>query len=63
MESNSSLVNNYEQLLAHPQMEAIGMVKEMSHPTLGKVKCLIAPWKLHGVPKATPEPYVEEGIR
>ena len=61
--SNSSLVNNYEQLLAHPQMKAIGMVKEMSHPTLGKVKCLMSPWKLHGVSKATPEPYVEEGIR
>jgi crotonobetainyl-CoA:carnitine CoA-transferase CaiB-like acyl-CoA transferase len=56
-------VNNYEQLLAHPQMKAIGMVKEMSHPTLGKVKCLMSPWKLHGVSKATPEPYVEEGIR
>ena len=61
--SNSSLVNSYEQLFAHPQMDAIGMVREMNHPTLGKVKCLMSPWKLDGVPKATPEPYVEEGIR
>ena len=60
--SNSSLVNNYEQLLDHPQMEALGMIKEMSQPGLGKVKCLISPWKLDGVPKVPPEAYSEEII-
>lgn len=60
--STSSLVNSYEQLLDHPQMKALGMIKEMSQPGLGKVKCLISPWKLDGVPTVPPEPYGEEII-
>lgn len=60
--SNSSLVNDYKQLLAHPQMEAIGMVAEMDDPKLGKLKCLVSPWKLYGVPVVAPKPYIEENI-
>ena len=59
-DSNSSLVNNYRQLFAHPQLKALDMVREVKCPGLGEQKFLTPPWKLHGVPTVFPEPYVEE---
>ena len=38
------------------------MVAEMDDPKLGKLKCLVSPWKLYGVPPVTPKPYIEENI-
>ena len=52
-------VNTYQELFAHPQMQALDMVREMDDPTLGKVTCVIPPWQMDGVPKAKPLPYNE----
>ena len=57
--SNSSLVNNYRQLFAHPQMEALGMIRESGLSKLGMVKFLGPPWKLRGVSPVAPRPYSE----
>ena len=54
---SSTVVNNYQQLFSHPQMEALGMVREADHPKLGKIKFLGPPWKLRGVATVEPRPY------
>lgn len=58
--STAAQVNNYEQLYAHPQMKALDMVREVEHPKLGKLKFMIPPYKMHGVPTSAPVPYIED---
>ena len=55
--SDSNLVNSYKDLFAHPQMDALGMVGQMNDPKLGRVKVLLPPWKLRGLPTVDPRPY------
>ena len=43
-------MNDYESLFAHPQIEAIDIVREMEHPTAGKYKTLLPPWRFDGAP-------------
>ena len=57
--ANGAPVNTFKDLFAHPQMAALDMVKEMDDPTLGKVTCVVAPWRMDGIPKARPIPYQE----
>ncbi|MBI2164832.1 MAG: CoA transferase, partial [Chloroflexi bacterium] len=55
--STAAVANTYSQLLSHPQMEALDIVKEADHPQQGKVKFIVAPWRLQGLPGVTPHPY------
>lgn len=56
---SNAKVNTFRELFAHPQMEAMGIVKELEDPALGKVACVVAPWKMDGVSKPSPVPYQE----
>jgi len=40
---NGPLQNDYEQLLAHPKMEVIGMVSEMDAPKTWKTELISIP--------------------
>ena len=57
--ANGAQVNTFKELFAHPQMEALGMVREMDDPTLGKLTSVVAPWRMDGIPKPKPVPYRE----
>ncbi len=59
--SSCSIINNYQQLFAHPQTEALEIVKELNHPTRGKIKVIGTPWKLYGVEAVNP-PRAYSGI-
>lgn len=50
------VMTDYEYLFAHPQVEAIDIVREVDHPKAGKVKVLRTPWKLSGVPEGKYDP-------
>ena len=56
--SSAAVMNSYEDLLSNPQVKEMGMFREATVPTLGKVKFMAEPWKLDGVPTRKPEPYV-----
>ena len=56
---SNAKVNTFKELFAHPQIEAMGIVKELEDPVLGKVACVVAPWKMDGVSKPSPVPYQE----
>ena len=58
--SIGAITNTYSQLFAHPQLGALEMVSEYDLPRLGRSKFLGPPWKLFGVPKVTPLPYIEQ---
>ncbi len=55
--SSSSVIYNYGQLFSLPQMEALGIVREVAVPNVGKVKVLVPPWKFQGIPSVTPQAY------
>ena len=57
--AHGAQVNTFKELFAHPQMQALDMVRELDDSVLGKVTCVVAPWKMDGVPKPTPTPYRE----
>ena len=59
MGPHGAQVNTFKELFAHPQMRALDMVRELDDPVLGKVTCVIAPWRMDGVAKASPFPYEE----
>ena len=52
-------VNTLGEFFAHPQMEALDMIRDIEHPTAGPVRCMIAPWTFAGAGKTTPFPYRE----
>ena len=54
---SNAKVNTFRQLFAHPQMEAIDMVKEIDDQKLGKMAYVVAPWKIDGLPKPSPSSY------
>lgn len=60
--SMAAPVNNYKQLFSHPQIEALGMVTVVEFPTLGKISFLRPPWRLYGIPRVSPKPYIELGL-
>ena len=57
--SSSAIIYDYGQLFSLPQMEALNMMKEVTTPNLGRVKCLVPPWKLQGLPTVTPQAYCD----
>ena len=59
MGPHGAQINSFKELFADPQMEALGMVREMDDPALGKVTAVVAPWRMDGIPKASPSPYKE----
>ena len=44
------ICNSYETLFADPQVAAFDMLREIDHPTLGRVKTLGLPWNLEKTP-------------
>jgi len=48
--------------LSNQQIEAMEIFREASGPGIGKIQFQTEPWKLNGVPRRTPEPYVETVI-
>jgi len=42
--------NDYEMLISHPQVHAVGMIGEMPHPGIGTVRMQTPPWDFHGTP-------------
>jgi crotonobetainyl-CoA:carnitine CoA-transferase CaiB-like acyl-CoA transferase len=51
-------VNTYQELFRHPQMGALDMVREINGRSLGKVKCVVAPWNIGEIPKPKPLRYI-----
>jgi formyl-CoA transferase len=49
-------INNYEEALRDPQALARGMVQEIDHPALGRVRTLGSPLKFSGTSTATGRP-------
>ena len=49
-------INNYEDALREPQVRARGMVQEIEHPALGRVRTLGPPLKLSATPAAPGRP-------
>ena len=47
---------NYEELFAHPQVEANEMVVTLEHPTRGKIRSIAPPIKLKKTPATPPYP-------
>jgi len=43
-------VSNYEMVAADPQVKILGMIREMDHPKLGKIKQTGIPWLLYDSP-------------
>ena len=37
-------LNNVQQVIEHPQTQAVGVIKEMDHPTLGPFRVMVKPW-------------------
>ena len=37
-------INNIQQVIEHPQTHAVGVIKEMDHPTLGPLRVMVKPW-------------------
>ena len=58
--SNSAVVNTYQDVLAHPQVAALGIFEEVTVPQLGTVRFLGSPWRLQGVEIVRPHPYAEK---
>jgi len=62
-------ITDYEYLFAHPQTEAIDIVRQVDHPKAGKFRVLRAPWKFSEIPegKYAPPPalgqHTEEVLR
>lgn len=54
-------MNNTKEILQHPQVKALGVLKEMEHPTLGKIQVIGPPftgsWE---TPKVSPAPRLNE---
>ena len=46
--SHGAQINTFSELFGHPQMKALDMVREIDHPTFGKVNFVAAPWKMEG---------------
>ena len=55
--SHGGQINTFRHLFAHPQMEAINMIKEIDDQKLGKMAYVVAPWKIEGLPKPSPSSY------
>ena len=55
--SHGGQITTFRHLFAHPQMEAIDMIKEVDDQKLGKMAYVVAPWKIDGLPKPSPSPY------
>jgi crotonobetainyl-CoA:carnitine CoA-transferase CaiB-like acyl-CoA transferase len=49
-------INNYEEALGDRQVLARGMVQEVDHPALGRIRTLGSPLKLSATPTAPPRP-------
>jgi formyl-CoA transferase len=60
--SSAAVVCSYKDLLSNQQIEAMEIFREASGPGIGKIQFQTEPWKLNGVPRRTPEPYVETVI-
>ena len=48
--ANGFPINDYEMLTAHPQIAAIGMVRELTNPQIGTYKTLGVPWLFADTP-------------
>ena len=59
--SNSSVVNTYQDVVAHPHVAALGIFKEVMDARLGTVRFAGSPWILQGVKTIVPHPYVDTG--
>ena len=53
------LCNDYQQLVDHPQIQAIEIFRELDDPALGRVRFQRVPWGLDGVPEPEPNPFCE----
>ena len=49
-------INNYEEALRSPQVQARGMVQHVEHPALGRLETLGSPLKLSATPPVTGRP-------
>jgi len=49
-------VTDYEYLFAHPQIEALDIVRQVHHPSAGKFRVLRTPWKFSEMPEGKYEP-------
>jgi len=49
----SGPINNYEQVFADPHIQARGLIVEIEHPTLGRIRTLGPPVKMSGTQAIT----------
>jgi crotonobetainyl-CoA:carnitine CoA-transferase CaiB-like acyl-CoA transferase len=56
-----SLIHNYDEIAADPQMEAEGVFVEVDHPKHGKFRTVDSPFRVEGQKKVKPGPAPELG--